>query len=202
VRIPRSGSPPDPLAPDSLYVGSRLLVSLLIVGALVAGAANAGARGNPATPANASAVAVASDGELQAQLLDAINDVRRSHGLRELRPSKALTVAAVGHSQAMAKLGFFAHEGHDGSPFWARLKPRYRPLPGHSWSVAENLVWRSPALSAEQAVQLWMDSPPHRKNLLAPSWAEVGVGAVHAAGAPGVYGGLDVTIVTADFGVR
>ena len=183
-------------------MGPRLLVSLLVAGALVAGAADAGTRGTPAVPANASAAALAGEAQLQTELLAAINDVRRSHGLRELRPSKELSLAALGHSQSMAKLGFFSHEGRDGSPFWARIKPRYRPLPGRSWSVAENLVWRSPELSAEQAVELWMDSPPHRKNLLAPSWEEVGVGAVHAAGAPGVYGGLEVTIVTADFGVR
>jgi uncharacterized protein YkwD len=177
------------------------LVLLLAVGALVAGAADAPARDNPA-PATRSAGAVASDAGLQTQLLSAINDIRRTHGLRELRLNKALTLAALGHTQSMAKLGFFAHEGHDGSPFWARIKPRYRPQPGHRWGVAENLVWASPGLSAEEALQLWMDSPPHRKNLLAPAWREIGLGAVHAPGAPGVYDGLDVTIVTADFGVR
>jgi hypothetical protein len=38
--------------------------------------------------------------------------------------------------------------------------------------------------------------------MLNPRWLEVGVGAVYAPSAPGVYGGRDVTIVTADFGVR
>jgi uncharacterized protein YkwD len=64
------------------------------------------------------------------------------------------------------------------------------------------MVWASPDLSADEAIQMWLDSPPHRKNLLAPSWREVGLGAVHALGAPGIYQGLDVTILTADFGVR
>jgi uncharacterized protein YkwD len=179
----------------------RKLVLPIIAAALVAGAANAGVRDNPA-PANASAASVVSDLQLQAQLLGEINDLRRSHGLRALRPNKALAVAAVGHTQSMAKFGFFGHEGHDGLPFWARIKPKYRPQPGHSWRVAENLAWASPELSAERVIQLWMDSPPHRKNLLAPSWQEVGLGAVRALRAPGVYGGLDVTIITADFGVR
>jgi hypothetical protein len=35
-----------------------------------------------------------------------------------------------------------------------------------------------------------------------PLWREIGVSAVHEAQAPGVYQGLDVTIVTTDFGVR
>ena len=47
-----------------------------------------------------------------------------------------------------------------------------------------------------------MNSPEHRANLLDRSWREVGLSAVHAASAPGVYGGDEVTIVTADFGFR
>ena len=68
--------------------------------------------------------------------------------------------------------------------------------------MGENLVWASPDLSADQAIQMWLNSPPHRKNLLTPEWREVGLGAVRALDAPGVYEGLDVTILTADFGVR
>jgi uncharacterized protein YkwD len=49
---------------------------------------------------------------------------------------------------------------------------------------------------------LWMNSPPHRANLLAPIWREIGLGAVHSDAAPGVYQGLAATIVTADFGAR
>jgi hypothetical protein len=47
-----------------------------------------------------------------------------------------------------------------------------------------------------------MKSPEHRANLLSPTWREVGVSALHVAAAPGAFQGLDVTIVTTDFGVR
>ena len=40
------------------------------------------------------------------------------------------------------------------------------------------------------------------KNMLDPHWREIGISAVHAPQAPGVYRGLAVTIVTTDFGVR
>ena len=50
--------------------------------------------------------------------------------------------------------------------------------------------------------QLWMKSPAHRANILTPRWREVGLSAVTVAGAPGVYGGRDVVIITSDFGVR
>jgi uncharacterized protein YkwD len=47
-----------------------------------------------------------------------------------------------------------------------------------------------------------MGSPGHRENLLSQRWREIGISAVHASSAPGVYGGQEVTIVTADFGLR
>ena len=47
-----------------------------------------------------------------------------------------------------------------------------------------------------------MASPGHRKNILTARWQEIGLSAVTVAGAPGVYGGRDVVIITTDFGVR
>ncbi len=120
----------------------------------------------------------------------------------QLTLNPVLSLAALGHSQSMALHGYFNHEGRNGSPFWMRIKPKYRPQLGNKWGVGENMVWASPDLSADQAIQMWVNSPPHRKNLLTPAWRDVGLGAVRALDAPGVYEGLDVTILTADFGVR
>ena len=47
-----------------------------------------------------------------------------------------------------------------------------------------------------------MNSPEHRANILTPRWREIGISAVHFAAAPGTYKGLEVTIITTDFGVR
>jgi uncharacterized protein YkwD len=143
---------------------------------------------------------VVQEPELQNEVLAAINALRRSKGLRELRPNSALSRTALAHSVSMATHGFFEHSGWDGSAFWQRIKSGYPPRQG-AWSVGENLVWATPALSADQAVAMWLKSPPHRKNLLG-SWREIGLGAVRALSAPGVYEGLDVTILTADFGAR
>jgi uncharacterized protein YkwD len=178
----------------------RILVLVFVAAALVAGTADARTH-DDRMPA-ATSVQVSTVFDLQNQVLAAINDLRRTKGLSELRLSSALSLAALGHSQSMARRGFFSHDGFNGAPFWNRIKPRYRPQRGNFWGVGENMVWASPELSADQAIQMWLDSPPHRKNLLTPSWREVGLGAVHALGAPGVYQGLDVTILTADFGVR
>ncbi len=140
--------------------------------------------------------------QLQSDVLKAMNALRRTKGLRPLRSNSALAGTALGHSISMAEHGFFGHADADGAPFWRRIKSVYGPAPEGFWSVGENIVWASPDLSAQQAIALWMHSAPHRKNLLSGLWRDAGVGAVQADAAPGVYGGLEVTILTVDFGVR
>jgi uncharacterized protein YkwD len=140
--------------------------------------------------------------DLPADLLAAVNTVRRSKGLRELRLNRALSQTALGHSVSMAKHGYFEHSDWDGAAFWQRIKSIYRPPKQGSWAVGENLAWASPDLTVTQAIDMWLKSPEHRKNLLNPTWKEIGFGSVHALSAPGVYAGLDVTILTADFGWR
>jgi uncharacterized protein YkwD len=155
-----------------------------------------------APAAGTSAASVVAVHGLEAQVLREINALRRSRGLVALRTNPGLAAAAAAHSAAMAQTGFFAHESPDGSPFWKRVKLRYGATGFARWSVGENLVWASPALSAKQAVTMWLNSPPHRKNLLSPQWREIGLGGVHALRAQGAFSGLDVTVLTADFGVR
>ena len=136
------------------------------------------------------------------QVLTQVNVVRRTHGLGPLRMSRQLSAAADLHSTKMGQLGFFAHESSDGSVFWHRVKRFYGWAGFRSWSVGENLLWAAPEIDAAGAVKMWMDSPGHRANLLSRQWREIGLSAVFVPGAQGVYGGRDVTIVTADFGFR
>jgi uncharacterized protein YkwD len=135
-------------------------------------------------------------------LLREINQVRAQHGLSALQLSSPLNEAAEYHSKTMATRGFFAHESADGSSFWKRVE-RFYPSRGFGyWSAGENLAYGSPSMSADGAVRAWMGSPGHRANILSASWREIGIGAVHADSAPGVYGGRPATIITTDFGVR
>ena len=140
--------------------------------------------------------------QLQVALLAQINAFRSAHGLVRLRVSSALTGVADGHSAQMARLGYFSHNSANGQSFSARVARVYSPRGYRSWSVGENLVWGAPDIGAAGAFRLWLSSPPHRANLLDARWREIGLGAVHAASAPGVYGGGPATIVTADFGAR
>jgi uncharacterized protein YkwD len=154
----------------------------------------------PATAArNRPTVALTS---LEQGVLADINAFRSAHDLAPLRLSVALTAAARVHSQQMEADGYFAHNSVDGTEFWKRIQEFYPSSHFGFWSVGENLLWSSPDVDAQKALTMWENSPEHRKNMLDPHWREIGVSAVHAPQAPGVYQGLAVTIVTTDFGVR
>ena len=139
---------------------------------------------------------------LEAAVLSNVNQIRTQHGLRALKLSARLSAAADQHSEAMGTKGYFGHDSADGSAFWKRIRRYYTDRNYRYWSVGENLLWSSPDVDAPQALDMWMKSPEHRANLLSKRWREIGLSAIHVQAAPGAFQGLDVTIVTADFGVR
>ena len=173
---------------------------LALVAALGAALLAAAVAAPSAAPANgAQQVELAA---LESGVLAQLNAIRAQHGLRPLRSSPRLAAAAVQHTREMAADGYFAHESADGSAFWDRVAHFYGSSGYGYWSVGENLLWSSPSVDAGGALRLWMRSPEHRANILSPTWHEIGIAAVHSAGAPGTYRGRPVTIVTTDFGVR
>lgn len=131
-----------------------------------------------------------------------INAFRSDNGLPPLRLSASLTDAAKQHSLEMAQDGYFAHASADGDAFWQRIASFYGSDGWGYWSVGENLLWSSPDVNPDAALQDWLESPAHRANILDPRWREIGIAAVHTSAAPGTYQGQPVTIVTTDFGVR
>jgi uncharacterized protein YkwD len=139
---------------------------------------------------------------LEQGVLANINALRRDHGLAPLRLSSNLSAAARQHSAEMASRGYFSHDSANGSSFDRRIA-RYYPMGmSHYWSVGENLLWSSPNVEPDGALDMWWNSPEHRKNMLTARWREIGISAVHVPAAAGTYGGREVTIVTTDFGVR
>ena len=136
---------------------------------------------------------------LNQQVFAAINSFRASHGLVPLRPSKALDRSALSHSLEMGAKSYFAHNSANGQAFWLRVRRYYRAGGYSHWAVGENLLWDAPAVSA---LQQWIKSPPHLRNLETARWRELGVSAVTVTDAGGVYGRRRVTIITTDFGVR
>jgi uncharacterized protein YkwD len=150
--------------------------------------------------AQASSLAILSSYEFD--IVRRMNAIRTARGLRALRVSRQLSAAAAYHTNQMGLRGFFEHESANGADFWRRIERFYPSRQARSWSVGENILWGSPEISASNAVREWMQSPPHRANILSREWREVGLGAAHFESAPGTYRGDAVTIVTADFGAR
>jgi uncharacterized protein YkwD len=172
--------------------GLRPLLSIAVVAAVLA----------PALALGADAPRVSSADRLESSVLDELNLVRLEHGLRQLRLNPQLTAAADAHSLEMVVSGYFGHESADGHHFASRIKRFYRPSTRRPWTVGENLIWQTDRLSARAALASWLASDCHRENLLEPAFREVGVSAVHAVDAPGVYGNRHVVVITVDFGAR
>jgi uncharacterized protein YkwD len=142
------------------------------------------------------------DRALAADVVAAVNDARRGGGLGKLRVSPALSRAARAHALSMGKLGYFSHSSANGSSPTRRITDYYHVSGASSWAVGEVMVWGNGRLGAARALEIWLASSPHRSEILSRRYREVGVGAVRAANAPGVYGGRSVTILVVDFGRR
>jgi len=176
------------------HVRPALVVALLaaLVAALVSPVAAA-----PGTASSRSSLA-----RLDAGVLAQLNEIRALHGLAPLRMNAELNASAAQHSREMGADGYFEHASANGTVFWRRIAQWYGSSGYTYWSVGENLLWSSPNVDPTEAMRLWMNSPPHRENILDPHWREIGIAAVHMSGAPGTFRGLPVTIITTDFGVR
>jgi hypothetical protein len=110
-----------------------------------------------------------------------IGFVRQVYGLSPLRSNKKLTRAAQGHAKDMVARNYFAHESPEGRALIDRLRRARFKLRG---SAGENIGAGSGPYSTPLGVVLgWFESPPHRANMLEPSFTRVGIGV--SAGMPG-----------------
>ncbi len=132
---------------------------------------------NP-TPAPAPAPERASQSVagLEQEILRLVNVERQRAGLTPLKHAPALVQPARRHSREMLELKYFSHT----SPVreHAEFTDRLRLAGVKDYGVAgENLAMRSrtPDLAA-MLVQMWMDSPGHRANILEPRFRYLGVG--------------------------
>ncbi len=139
---------------------------------------------------------------LDVSVVDQINQLRLSLGLRPLTFSTALFGSATVHCEQMVDGGYFGHQAPNGSSFASRAYTYYPQQHHFYYAVGENLLWSKGSMSGAAMVGLWMRSAPHRANLLNPQWRQVAVAALSTGSAPGIYSGNPVTVVTADFGVR
>src|SRR3954466_14689031 len=135
---------------------SRFVLSLLSVAALALSVSTGASAGSEPTRS------IQRVAPLETQVLAKINAIRAGHGLRPLRLSTSLSAAATQHSDQMARLGFFSHDSAGGGSMGTRVGHYYSSRGHRSWAVGENLLWSSPTIDADRALDLWMHSSGHR----------------------------------------
>jgi len=156
----------------------------------IAGTALAGRE--PATPPDISAADVAQ------RIHQRINAERRKHKLPTLAWDARLAAIAAAHSQDMAHRQYLSHDSPEGHGFDQRYRQAGYRCEVHVGNIvytgAENIAlgrlynavthrngvsdydWNSPEDISRKAVEGWMQSTGHRRNLLAPHWHRQGIG--------------------------
>jgi uncharacterized protein YkwD len=124
-----------------------------------------------------------------------LNDIRRSKGLRPFKLNGKLSRASQRHTNAMTAHKFFAHGN-----FVGRIRAARYLRGARGWTVGENIAWGSwDYATPKSIVRGWMNSPPHRANILNGKFREIGIGV--SRGAP--VGGQDrAATYGTDFGTR
>jgi uncharacterized protein YkwD len=161
---------------------SRILsVTVILLALSLSIGARADANSDVATTPLTSRSAALGPSELR--VVQLINSFRARNGRPPLLVGRALSRAAQSHSADMARRGYFDH-----GAFAARL-----------WSfgvrapyVGENIASGSRPLTPAMIVRMWIQSPPHRENLLDRGFRRIGVGEA----------GASMRLVTADFSGR
>ena len=86
--------------------------------------------------------------------------------------SETLELAARDHSLDMHANNFFRHTGSDRSTLSIRLKRR-----AYNYKTAgENIGWNYH--DEERAIEAWIKSPGHCKNIMNPEFTEIGISRV------------------------
>ncbi|MBX4188837.1 CAP domain-containing protein [Candidatus Saccharibacteria bacterium] len=126
-------------------------------------------------------------------LLADTNAARSANGVASLALNNRLDAAAQANADDMAARDYWSHYTPDGSPPWIWVS-------GQSYSyqkLGQNLAT---GFDDEQStIDGWMASPPHRENLLDPSFKEVGFGYANVPNYTAAGGG-PMTVVVAFYG--
>lgn len=127
----------------------------------------------------------------EATLLNLINQARNDNGLASLTLRNPLTAAARVHSADMACNNFISHTGSDGSRPADRVAAQ-----GYSFTwIGENIYAGGGSYNApEQAFTWWMNSTPHRENILGANYQSIGIG--YQTSPESQYGGCFTLVFT------
>jgi uncharacterized protein YkwD len=128
----------------------------------------------PDTGSEVKSAVIVNIGSVERTAFRMLNEKRAENGLKPLMWSDDLERVARVHSQNMADFKFFDHRGLDGQ----MVSDRADRLGVGNWrSIGENIAMsRGFGDPIAKAVELWLDSPSHRHNLMDENWKESAVG--------------------------
>jgi uncharacterized protein YkwD len=113
------------------------------------------------------------------RVFDLVNREREKNNLSRLEWNPTLAVLARNYSKQMADERFFGHHDRSG----ASVEVRAERMKIKGWDkIGENLFKVSGTTNfTASAVQRWMQSPSHRRNILDPEWTISGIGVAASA---------------------
>ena len=122
--------------------------------------------------------------DLEAKMLQLVNEERKMQNLPALKPDPELTIVARAHSKDMFIRGYFAHLTPEGKTPFDRMRAA-----GVRFMVAgENLALGQTLTICHNGL---MNSPGHRANILDKSYGRIGIGILD--------GGMHGLMVTQNF---
>jgi uncharacterized protein YkwD len=117
---------------------------------------------------------------LRLALYKEVNKARRSVGARQVERDAGFEAISIEHARDMVARTYMAHRSPEGDGPRERIMDKF---PDFTGSAGENIAMRRihPREDAQEtalaAVEAWIDSPPHRKNLYEQRYGHVGLGA-------------------------
>jgi len=123
----------------------------------------------PASEDNPPATSEYQDYDMANAVLASVNSARGAQGLAALSANGALTAAAQSYAQLLTQLDTLTHDA--GGGLLARIRAS-----GYPGGFLGEALWEGwGQYAADQVVNQWLNSPPHREILLNPAYADAGV---------------------------
>ncbi|QGZ47527.1 hypothetical protein GPZ77_03190 [Streptomyces sp. QHH-9511] len=112
------------------------------------------------------------------EIVSLANTEREKSGCGPLRPDTRLRKSAQKHADDMAGRDFYAHESPEGRDAGDRITAA-----GYSWSAWAENIHRGPK-TPRKAMEDWMKSAGHRRNVLNCAFEDIGVGVTLTSDGP------------------
>ena len=104
---------------------------------------------------------------------DLINAERARIGLAPIAVETRLTASATAYARVLSGWGRLSHTGPDGSTLVTRAQAAGFPF---TVQEGEVLAWGNQGWTPEGVVRAWLNSPPHREEILDPIYTRAGIG--------------------------